>query len=218
MHERFKLLAPLTIAAALLGTVTAPAIADDATEKEPAKTVAKVGEKAPDFTLTDIHGKEHSLSDYAGKTVVLEWFNPECPFVKHLYRNGSFKTQGNELNDQEDFAWIAINSNPPGTQGGGLEKNQHYAKEYGITYPLLLDENTRVARLYGARVTPHMYIIDPEGTLVYAGAIDNAPHGQVRDGGEPVNYVKVALEQLANGETVSPSQTRPYGCTVKYQD
>lgn len=220
MKARLKTTASLTMATALLGAVTAMTVADHhgetATDKAP--KVAKVGEKAPDFTLTDTNGNEHRLSDYHGKTIVLEWFNAECPFVVHLYRNGSFKTQGNELHAKEDYVWLAVNSNPPGTQGGGLELNRHYVTEYGIEYPVLLDEDSRVGRLYDARVTPHMYIIDSEGILRYNGAIDNAPRGNVRGGGELVNYVKVALEQLRNGETVSPSETRPYGCTVKYQD
>ncbi len=220
MKSSTKTIATLSLAGALLGAVTAMSVADHHGEgdKDAAPKVATIGEKAPDFTLTDTNGKEHSLSDYKGKTIVLEWFNAECPFVVHLYRNGSFKTQGNELHAKDDYVWLAVNSNPPGTQGGGLELNQHYVKEYGIEYPVLLDEDSRVGRLYSARVTPEMYIIDAEGILRYRGAIDNAPRGNVRGGGELVNYVKVALEQLRNGETVSPSETRAYGCTVKYQD
>lgn len=219
MNARLKLFASISMATALIGSAASVTIADDHDKDRSSDKpeVATIGEKAPDFTLTDIHGEEHSLSDYKGKTVVLEWFNAECPYVKRLYTRGSFKTQGNELNEKDDFVWLAINSNPPGTQGGGLEKNQHYAKEYGMEYPLLLDEDSKVGRLYQARTTPHMYVIDPEGVLRYHGAIDNAPSGDPGEGQELVNYVEVVLAQLAAEETVTPTRTRPYGCSVKYQ-
>ncbi len=188
---------------------------DDSDEKE---KKAEIGEKAPNFTLTDVHGEEHSLKDFKGKTIILEWFNPECPFVVHLYEEGEFQTMPNELHEKDDYAWIAINSNSPGTQGHGVEKNRDYHEKWNMEFPLLIDEDNTVANMYDARTTPHMYIIDPDFNLVYHGAISNAPFDRVRGDGEKVNYVDRAIEQLRNGETVSPSYIQPWGCTVKYAD
>jgi hypothetical protein len=221
MNTRMKRIALLGLSAGLLGFggASLTAVADDHGDDEKdlaAPTTAEVGQPAPDFELTDIDGNKHKLSDYKGKTIILEWWNPECPFVVHLYREGAFKTMGNDLHAKDDFVWLAINSGAPGQQGAGLEKSKHYRDEYKIGYPILLDEDGTVGRLYQARVTPHMYIIDPEGILRYQGAIDNAPMGRPRGGEEFINYVEVALGQLDRGETVSPDTTRAYGCTVKY--
>jgi peroxiredoxin len=218
MHLKSHAIVSLTLATVFAGSaalIAAPRD-DERTDKEQPRR-AEIGKPAPNFTLKDLDGKEHSLSDYKGKTVILEWFNAECPYVVRLYRTGALKTMGNDLNRKDDYVWLAINSNMPGSQGAGLEKNQHYKKEYGIEYPVLLDEPGVVGRLYDARTTPHMYIINAEGILVYSGAIDNDPFGRL-ESDEHVNYVQVALAQLRNGETVEPSTTRPYGCTVKYAD
>jgi len=175
------------------------------------------GQKAPDFTLTDIHGKTHTLSDYtkAGKVVVLEWFNPDCPFVrKHHALGKTMRTLAREFAD-EGVVWLAINSGAPGKQGAGLERNLRAEKEYGIEYPILLDESGKVGKLYGATNTPHMFVIGRAGEIVYAGAIDNDP-SPTRFG--DVNYVRRALEQYLAGETVDTPVTKAYGCTVKYAD
>lgn len=220
MNTRIKRFALLGLSAGLLGfagaSMTAVADHHGETNDQKKPKTAEVGKPAPDFELTDIDGKTHKLSDYKGKTVVLEWWNPECPFVVYLYREGNFKGWPNELHAKDDYVWLAINSGAPGQQGAGLEKSKHYRDEYKMQVPILLDEDGTVGRLYEARVTPHMYIIDPEGVLRYNGASDNAPMGRPRGSDEIINYVEVALGQLKRGETVSPDTTRAYGCTVKY--
>ncbi len=200
----------------MLGSVAATAVLSVAAATALAGGV-EPGQKAPDFTLTDIHGTTHTLSDYtkAGKVVVLEWFNPDCPFVrKHHVRGKTMQTLAREFAD-EGVVWLAINSGAPGKQGAGLERNLRAEKEYGIEYPILLDESGKVGKLYGATNTPHMFVIGRAGEIVYAGAIDNNP-SPLRFG--DVNYVRKALEQYLAGETVDTPVTKAYGCTVKYAD
>src|SRR5690606_37007665 len=134
---------------------------------------AKLGEAAPDFTLTSLEGKEVKLSEFKGKTVVLEWFNPECPVVVfHYSDNGQLKGLHKELKEEhEDLVWLLINSGAPGEQGTGIEKNKGYAEKWEIKAPILVDESGKVGKMYDAKTTPHMYVIDKEGTLVYHGAI-----------------------------------------------
>lgn len=177
--------------------------------------IAKVGEHAPNFTLTDLDGKEHTLSDYTaqGKTVVLEWFNPDCPFVVKHHKNNKSMYETYQNAKEHDVVWLAINSGKPGKQGTGKEYNMSKVAEYGIEYPLLLDETSKVGKMYDAKTTPHMYIINGEGVLVYAGAIDN--NSSARTLGD-VNYVSQALAQMSEGKTISDSETKPYGCSVKY--
>lgn len=177
---------------------------------------AEVGAKAPDFTLTDINGKEHKLSDYTeqGKVVVLEWFNPDCPFVKKHYRDDT----GTMLKIQQDMkddpvVWLMVNSAREGHPTTGIERNKSAVKDLGITAPVLLDESGKVGMSYGAKRTPEMYIIDTEGVLRYHGAIDNRPDAAMP--GE-VNYVRNTLQQVLAGETVTTTTTKAYGCSVKY--
>jgi len=178
-------------------------------------TVAKVGEKAPDFTLTDLDGDSHTLSEYTnnGKIVVLEWFNPDCPFVKKHHAQGSTMKDLAAKYEDQGVVWLAINSNKPGKQGSGYDRNVSAVAEYGVDYPLMLDENSAIGEMYGAKTTPHMYIIDTDGVLRYAGAIDSNP--SAREFGD-VNYVDQALGQILAGRTVTETETRPYGCSVKY--
>jgi peroxiredoxin len=174
---------------------------------------AVLGSPAPDFELTDTDGTKHKLSDYAGKTVVLEWFNPDCPFVVYAHgKKGPLSAQPARVLG-EDTVWIAINSGAPGKQGHGLERNQKARVDYGMTYPVLLDEDGAVGQLYGAKTTPHMYVIDGAGTLVYAGGLDDSPMGR---GKAPTNHVDACLTDLAGGTAVSTPSTKPYGCSVKY--
>ncbi len=176
---------------------------------------AQLGKPAPAFTLSDQDGKKLSLSDFKGKIVVIEWFNGECPFVKAQHTNGTLK-EFPAMAMKEGVVWLAINSSAPGLQGSGLDKNTMFRKEYGMPYPMLFDESGEVGHLYGAKTTPHMFVIDKAGTLVYQGAIDNAPMGKVEGGGEKTNYVGKALASVAKGEPVAESKTTPYGCSVKY--
>ncbi len=177
---------------------------------------AKVGEKAPNFKLTDLEGTEHELSDFTedGKIVVLEWFNSGCPFVKKHYRDDTMTM--NKLADKyrnQNVVWVRINSGAPGKQGTGLELNQKIAKDWDIKDPILLDESGKVGKMYNAKNTPAMAVIDANGTLAYWGAIDDDRGG--RNAGE-TNYVDLALTALINGESVETAQTKPYGCSVKY--
>jgi peroxiredoxin len=175
---------------------------------------ATPGLPAPDFTLTDTEGVEHTLSVYLedGRTVVLEWFNADCPFIKkhhanHKTMNETFATADSNV------VWLSICSSAEGKQGHGLERNQKARKEYEMDYPVLLDADGAVGKLYGAKTTPHMFVITPDGVLAYNGAIDDD-----RTPGKlgKTNYVAEALKALAAGETVPNASNRPYGCSVKY--
>lgn len=174
----------------------------------------EVGANAPDFTLTDTAGTEHTLSAYAGKTVVLEWFNPDCPFVKKFhYATKTMHETHAKFADDPSIVFLAINSGAPGKQGHGLERNQKAIEEYKIQYPVLLDESGEVGKLFGAKRTPEIFIVDGEGVVRYHGPIDS--DSSAREVGD--NYVELALTQLRNGETdiVTPT-TDVYGCAVKY--
>ncbi|MHA7812277.1 MAG: thioredoxin family protein [Phycisphaerales bacterium] len=177
---------------------------------------AEVGAKAPDFTLVDINGDKHTLSDYTAKghTVVLEWFNPDCPFVKKHYRDdtGTMLNIQQEMKD-EKVTWLLVNSGREGHSTTGVERNTKAVNDWGITAPVLLDESGKVGMSYGAKRTPEMYIIDAQGTLRYHGAIDDRS-----DAAAPgkTNYVRNALQQVLAGETVSKTETKAYGCSVKY--
>lgn len=175
----------------------------------------EVGDKAPDFTLTDIHGNEHKLSDYTseGKIVVLEWFNPDCPFVKKFhYTHDTMRTTYSELKDQ-DVEFLAINSaGGPEKQGWGEERNLEAEKQYKMEYPILLDKTSEVGKAYGAKRTPHIFIVDAEGIVRYIGPIDST--SSARNVG--TNYIKMAVNQIKNGETVVTPEIEAYGCAVKY--
>lgn len=175
----------------------------------------KIGAKAPDFKLLDIEGKEHRLADYTaeGKIVVLEWFNPECPFVRKHHVLHRTMAETSKAFEDKDVVWLAINSGAPGKQGSGVEANAKAVEDYEIEYPLLLDESGEVGHAYGAKTTPHMFVIAKDGTLAYMGAIDDNPSPQTV--GE-TNYVMAALTALTTGESVETTQSKPYGCGVKY--
>ncbi|MBL8744065.1 MAG: thioredoxin family protein [Myxococcales bacterium] len=179
---------------------------------------AEVGKPAPDFKLKDLNGKEVELASFKGKTVVLEWFNPGCPFVKKSHGKGSLKGYAKTVTEK-GTVWLSINSGAPGKQGAGVDVNREGARELGVENPILLDESGAVGKAYGATNTPHMYVIDPEGTLVYAGAIDNSPdaEGESPEGGKLVNYVAEALTAIDEKKPVAVAKTKAYGCSVKYQ-
>jgi peroxiredoxin len=193
----------------------APATAEPAAAS--AAQTAQIGQPAPDFSLPDLDGKQVSLSQFKGKPVVLEWFNPGCPFVRNSHTKGSLKTTA-ATETAKGVAWLAINSGAPGKQGAGAEASRKGASEFGMQHPVLLDESGSVGKLYGAERTPHVYVINAEGVLVYRGAIDNSPdgEGQSPEGGKLVNYVTTALDSLRSGGAVAMAETKAYGCTVKY--
>ena len=178
---------------------------------------ATVGQPAPNFTLTGADDKPHSLSDYKGKFVVLEWTNPNCPFVHKFYDSGTMQA----LQKQETakgVIWLRINSAAPGkadyqdpTTLAAYEKENHVAATES-----LIDPDGQVGHLYGARTTPHMFVIDSKGTLVYAGGIDNKPSPDPADIPTATNYVTAALDEAMAGQPVTTPTSRPYGCSVKY--
>jgi peroxiredoxin len=183
-----------------------------------ATEVPPVGSSAPDFSLTDAKGKAHSLSEYKGKYVVLEWFNPECPFVKKHYGSGNMQKL------QEDYTgkgvvWLTIDSSAPGTEGNLTpEQAQKKITEWKTRQTaLLLDPEGKAGRAYGAKNTPDMIVINPEGKIVYEGAIDSKATPNPADISNSTNYVKVALDESMAGKSVSTSSTKPYGCSVKYK-
>jgi peroxiredoxin len=198
-----------------------PDSAATATAVSPAETgpvaAAEIGKAAPDFTLPDTNGQDVSLASFKGKTVVLEWYNPECPYVVRSHTKGSLKGFA-ERAVADGVAWLTINSGAPGKQGAGAEKSKEGAEKLGIKNTILLDQSGEVGTRYGATNTPHMYVIDPEGTLVYAGAIDNSPDGEGEspEGGRLVNYVADALLALREKRDVAVPHTKAYGCSVKY--
>jgi cytochrome oxidase Cu insertion factor (SCO1/SenC/PrrC family) len=189
-------------------TTAAPPVAADAH--------AKVGEPAPDFTLTDADGKSFKLSEHAGKLVVLEWFNPGCPFVKYAHGEGPLKDMAANETKPGDLVWVAINSGAAGKQGAGADASREGAKAFGMTHPILIDESGAVGHAYGAEKTPHVFLVDAKGVLVYAGALDNAPIGEVDGGGAFTNYLANAIAEVRGGKAVATAETKSYGCSVKY--
>ncbi|WP_437906724.1 thioredoxin family protein [Sorangium sp. So ce327] len=189
--------------------------AADAPAAQAKAAQAKIGQPAPDFTLPDLDGKPVKLADHKGKTVVLEWFNPGCPFVQLAHRQGGLKDVPAQQT-QKGVVWLAINSGAPGKQGTAKEENVKAKGEFGMSYPVLIDEKGDVGRAYGAQRTPHMVVIDPQGTVVYAGAIDSTKGGEPEPGEQVTNYVDAALTELAAGKAISTKETEAFGCTVKY--
>src|SRR5213076_2940297 len=177
-----------------------------------------VGSAAPDFSLPDVNGKTHSLSQYKGKYVVLEWFNPECPFVKKHYGSGNMQKLQQQYTDK-GVVWLTIDSNAPGTEGNITpdQAQKIMASWKTKQTALLLDPESKVARSYGAKNTPNMVVINPEGKIAYEGAIDSKATPNPADIPNSTNYVKAALDESLTGKPVTTSQTKPYGCSVKYK-
>jgi peroxiredoxin len=169
-----------------------------------------VGDKAPGFTLADSAGNEASLSDFEGKIVVLEWLNPDCPFVQRHYKSGTMKNLAT-MYGAKGVVWLTINS----TNYMDAQANAKFKADNDLPYTILVDQSGEVGHLYGAKTTPHMYIIDGNGKLVYIGAIDDDARGNKE--GPAVNYVAVALDEVLAGSAVTTAETKPYGCSVKYK-
>jgi peroxiredoxin len=177
-----------------------------------------IGSVAPDFSLTDTKGNTHSLSEYKGKYVVLEWFNPECPFVKKHYGTNNMQNLQKEFTDK-GVIWLTIDSNAPGTQGNLTAEEAAKIATSWKTHQtaLLLDPEGKAGRAYGAKNTPNMVIINPDGKIIYHGAIDSKATPNPADIPTSTNYVKAALDQSLAGKSVATPQTKPYGCSVKYK-
>lgn len=176
-----------------------------------------VGSAAPDVSVTDSKGNAHSLSQYKGKYVVLEWFNPECPFVKKHYGSGNMQKLQAEFTGK-GVVWLTIDSSAPGTEGSLTpeQANKTMADWKTHSTALLLDSDGKAGRAYGAKNTPHMFVVNPEGNVIYEGAIDSKASPNPADIPSSTNYVKAALDESMAGKSVSTPNSRPYGCSVKY--
>ncbi|MBJ7390942.1 MAG: thioredoxin family protein [Chthoniobacterales bacterium] len=177
----------------------------------------EVGQPAPAFTLTDSNGQSHNLADFKGKFVVLEWLNHGCPFVKKHYDSNNMQKLQKEYTGK-DVVWLSIVSSAPGKQGhmSPAETNQAKEEKGSAATAILIDGDGTVGQLYGARVTPELYVINPEGDLIYSGAIDDKKSVDPADVEGATNYVKQALDEALAGQPVSTPKTEPYGCSVKY--
>ena len=177
----------------------------------------EIGEPAPGFTGIDTSGKSHALSDFRGKPVVLEWTNHDCPYVRKHYSSGNMQRQQQTATGQ-GVVWLSIISSAPGKQGHvtPAQADALTAERNAAPSAVILDEKGEIGRLYEAKTTPHMYIIDADGKLAYMGGIDSIASANPADIGKATQYVPAALAQVMNGEPVAPGVTRPYGCSVKY--
>jgi hypothetical protein len=178
----------------------------------------EVGQPAPNFTLTDIDGQAHSLSAYKGKIVVLEWNNPDCPFVKKHYDTGNMPSL-QKAATAAGIVWLTINSGAAGEEGAGYtpaEIKSWLQKNAAAPTAYCYDHDGRVGHLYGAKTTPDMYVINADGTLVYKGAIDSIRSANTADLARATNYVKAALDALKSGQPIAKPVSEPYGCSVKY--
>lgn len=178
---------------------------------------ATIDSPAPDFTLVDSHGKQHSLSDFAGKYVVLEWINFDCPFVKKHYYGDHMQNLQKKYT-AKGVVWLAICSSAEGKQGNysTSEINKWLTEHEANLNAYLIDESGEVGKMYSAKTTPHMYIINPEGILIYAGAIDSIKSTDQDDVAKAENYIEKALDEAISGGEVTTKVTVPYGCSVKY--
>lgn len=182
-----------------------------------ARAQVTTGEPAPEFTLTDTKGTAHNLSDFRGKYVVLEWVNHGCPFVVKFYKPGEMQKLQAEITGQ-DVIWLSICSSAEGKQGhmSNEDWNAKIEETGTAATAVLIDEDGTVGKLYGAKTTPHMYVIDPAGNLIYQGAIDSIRSTDSDDIANAENYVRSALAQHMAGEPVAVAETQAYGCSVKY--
>ena len=178
---------------------------------------ATVGTAAPAFKLVDSQGKTHDLSEYRGQYVVLEWLNHGCPFVRKHYNSGNMQRLQKEYTAR-GVVWLSINSAAPGKEGytTAEQANALTAEKGGAATAVLFDSDGTVGHSYGARTTPHMFVINPEGVVIYNGAIDNRRSTEVADVEGAQNYVSAALDEAMGGKPVTVATTQPYGCSVKY--
>ena len=197
--------------------IAAAAVTLTALATSVAHAAPKVGEPAPAFTATDLNGKSRSLSEFKGKYVVLEWHNQGCPFVQKHYESGNMQKLQKELTGK-GVVWLSIISSAPGKQGHVTpdEEKAYLAEQKATPSEVLFDPQGTVGKAYGAKTTPHMFVIDDKGVLVYAGAIDDNPSSDAADAATAKNYVRAAFEEASAGKPVTTAATAPYGCGVKY--
>jgi len=183
-----------------------------AKEQEQNGKQAEIGAPAPDFSLTATDGKTYKLSDFKGKIVVLEWTNHECPFVNRCHHAKTMEKTFAEFKGKP-VAWLAIDSS--NFANDKKSEIMSWAEKVGVSYPILLDADGEVGHAYGAKTTPHMFVIDAKGNLAYSGAIDDNPYGDKKE--DVRNYVEEAVSALLDGSKVAQAMTKPYGCSVKYK-
>jgi len=185
----------------------------------PLISAAKVGGAAPEFSATGSNGKTVRLSDYRGKYVVLEWHNNGCPYVRKHYNSGNMQRLQRQWT-AAGVAWFTILSSAPGKQGyvTASEENDYLAKMQAVPTAALLDPTGEIGHLYDAKTSPQMVVINPQGVVIYDGALDDKPTTDLKDVTDAKNYVNLALEQAKAGKQVETPATRPYGCSVKYED
>jgi len=179
----------------------------------------RAGDQAPAFTATDSNGKTHNLSDFNGKFVILEWTNSGCPFTRKHYGSGNMQKLQKEWTSK-GVVWLTVLSSAPGKEGykTASEENAYVKQVNASPTAVLMDPSGDLGHLYGAKATPHMFVIDPSGKLVYAGAIDDKPSTNSGDIPKSKNYLNVALSEAMAGKPVTTASTQPYGCSVKYAD
>ena len=180
-------------------------------------SAVKVGDPAPAFTATDDHGKSHKLSDFKGKFVVLEWHNQGCPYVRKHYNSGNMQKLQREWTGK-DVVWLTVISSAPGQQGHVTpQQSQEFVKgQKAAATAVLLDSSGEVGRAYDAVVSPHMFVINPDGVVIYNGAIDDKPTSNLADVETATNYVSNALTEAMAGKPVTKTTSQPYGCGIKY--
>ncbi len=204
MQRRHLVIAPIALATAAL---SAPAFA-----------AATVGQKAPEFTAKDTSGKTVNLADFKGKTVVLEWVNPGCPYVRKHYSSGNMQSTQKDAADK-GVVWLAVNStdtsHPDYLAPAALQS--WMTEQKASATATLMDESGSIGQQYAARTTPHMYIISPQGNLIYAGGIDSIASARAEDVKQATNYIKQSLGETLTGKPISMANTKPYGCSVKYK-
>jgi len=203
----------IIFAALCLGALLGVAVSAESASSTP----ATIGQPAPHFTLQGADGKSHSLADYKGKFVVLEWTNPNCPFVHKFYDSNTM--QGLQKKETaKGVVWLRINSSAQGQEGFQTDSDlAAYVKSHNVAATeSLLDPDGKVGHQYGARTTPHMFVINPKGDLIYAGGIDNEPSTDPADIATATNYVTMALDEAMAGKAVTTPTAQPYGCSVKY--
>lgn len=200
----------MTLRKSLLGSITVLVLLT-------AALAVKIGEPAPGFDAVDSHSKTRKLSDYKGKYVVLEWHNQGCPYTKKHYLSGNMQRLQKEWT-QKGVAWLTVISSGPGKQGfvTPAQENEYVEKMHASPTAVLMDPAGTLGRLYDAKTTPQMFVIDPGGTLIYQGAIDDKPTSDQSDIAGAKNYVTAALTEAMAGKPVTEAATRPYGCSVKY--
>jgi peroxiredoxin len=202
---------------AFLRTFIATAVLTTALVAAPTLASPEVGKPAPDFTGTDTAGKTWKLSELAGTPVILEWTNHDCPYVVKHYESGNMQALQREATDA-GFTWLSVISSAPGKQGhvNAEQADELTDSRKAAPTAVLLDPEGNIGKAYGARTTPHMYVIDETGTLVYMGGIDDKPTTNIADVEGAENYVRLAMADLAAGQPVGKAVTRAYGCSVKY--